>query len=145
MRKKFSIEFLTRKALIQGIYSNLCEFDLDFLNKISLKEHMLSEIEFDQAMFEEIIQVAFYDWEIFEEEFNIIEYRKRKEISRCANAVLRAAFAEIALNKTDYPIIIDEYIELSKMFCAHESKLINKILDDYINKEKCDKKNYEKG
>lgn len=125
MRKRYQEEFLTRRAIIQAIYSNICEFVDNAPDAMLQDEHMLSEAKFNREFFKNVLNKAIKEWQ----EFNISEYEQKAAISRCAQAVLRAAYAELKLGAVDKNIVIDEYVELSKQFCDNETGVINKILD----------------
>ncbi len=141
MSRRYQEEFYTRRVIIQALYNNLCEFDPDFAENALKHEHMLSEIKFDRAFFKQVVNYALSKWSAF----SFAEYEKKAPISRCAQAVLRAALAEFDLGLAQGKIIIDEYLELSKQFCENETGVINKILDVRMNnKDKKEDTSYSK-
>lgn len=126
MRTRYKEEFLTRRAIIQAIYINLSSFDPDLTQTVLNDEHILGEAEINEELFTLVLNKVLENWEQFsiKEEF---------VVSRCAQAIVRAALAELDLNITHKNIIFDEYIEFSKMFCENETKLVNKLLESMLN------------
>jgi transcription termination factor NusB len=128
VRKRYQKEFLTRRAIIQAVYSNLSYFDNDLINTVLQNDHILSEVEIDKHLLSSVLEKVLENWEDFfiKEEF---------VLSRCAQAIMRCAVAEFQLSETHKNIIFNEYIEFSKMFCENETKLINKLLENKLNPE----------
>lgn len=59
---------------------------------------------------------------------------KLEELSLYISLVLRLAIAEIMQTNTDLPIIINEYIEITKLYeNSRDSKFINSVLENIGN------------
>ena len=109
-------------ADIQSIYKNFTEFYMkgsDEYNDINEKffkrlvEHFSKDIKAD-----EIIQKG------------LMAGKSLYGLSIINKSILKTAVYEIVFEKTDIPVIINEYVEISKLFSDLSSaKFINAILD----------------
>lgn len=130
MRSRYKKEFNTRQAIVQAVYSNISEFNENFLTDMKENAGMFADGEIDEAVFNANLAKVLEQWNIFD----ITEYSQKQELSRCAIAILRAAKAELSMKKDPDALILNEYIEIAKLFAPVETKIINKILDSFILK-----------
>lgn len=123
MRKQFKQEFFTRRAIVQSVYSHLCEpIESDSQETDACT---LNDSDVDEGFFKQVMGNVRDKWNAF----SIEEYEEKGQISRCAKAILRAGFCELEMNAGESKMIIDQYLEISKLFCEKETRVINKILD----------------
>jgi len=124
MRKQFKQEFFTRRAIVQNVYSHMCE-SMNESHEEQINPAALNDLDVDQSFFRQIMQNVRDKWNAF----SVEEYEQKGQISRCAKAILRAGFCELEMNAHESKMIIDQYLEISKLFCEKETRVINKILD----------------
>lgn len=113
---------------MQAVYQNICEYDDGLVAKAREDSHMLAEEAIDETLFAEVLSEVLKNWSDWEQQFAKC-LKTEQKISRCAQAIMRAAFAELALKKSPEKIVINEYVELAKIFCENESGLVNKAMD----------------
>lgn len=128
----FYLNSLSRRAAVQAIYQQITYKSDDLLAEVLDPEHLISEGQMEKELFESIIISTLKSWESWEE---IIQLLKKEgdvlKLSRCAEAIIRCASAEILEKNIPISVIINEYLELSKIFCEKEAAFVNKILDSF--------------
>jgi transcription termination factor NusB len=129
----YRLHFFTHRAIVQTIYSNLSKFNEDIINE-SLENFDIDEI--DVNIYKEKMGKILLEWDAL----NVI-VKKFEEgysgLTRCAKSVLFAAIVELddcSVPKNTNSKIINDSLEIAKVFCPSEMKIINKILDFYCNK-----------
>lgn len=138
MKKRNYDKFLARRSAVQAIYQQISHPIDDFLEDVSSSDHILSETECDKDLFMQIANRAKENFDFFEKliRFYIPENFEFDRIKRCVKAVLICGVSEILEKKIPIAVIINEYIELAKLFCEEEYAFIHKILnfvsDDFI-------------
>ena len=110
---------------MQAIYQNLSKFD----PKIAENAPENIDFEFDKKMFSTQMEYIIINWE----KLNAIadKYEENHQLlPRCTRAILIAAFAELVQDAQAR--VINDYVEVAKVFVGSETKMINKVLDDYM-------------
>ncbi len=119
-----------RRALVQAVYqaqlsgNSLSSIRKDFRDDGSLKK---ADIEF----FDTLLAAAMHEVEALDGEYAELLDRAVEQLDHVERAVLRLATVELR-DRLDVPykVVIDEYVELAKVFGAQDShKYINGILD----------------
>lgn len=136
--------FFSRRSLVQGVYQNLSKFNPSLAREVLFQQDASQvRMDCDEEFLTFSIQKVLENWDDLKK---AVEFYKREdhEFSRCAQAVLIAAFTELSSKRAPINIVIDDYISTSKMFCEAETKAINKILDSFVKHCACDIKNLQK-
>jgi transcription termination factor NusB len=135
MRNKYYLNLLTRRSAVQAVYQNISTPCDALWNDISQNGHILTETKVDEILLKEIIQKVEKKWNEWDEVIlkSLNSDLDLKKISRCAKSILICAMAEIEKRKEIASIIINEYLELTKLFCENEVPLVNKILDNFVH------------
>ena len=126
-----AIQLMYEKNILNiNIDSALNSFN-DYMNNDKNKrnkESIYNKMHF--RFFKKLISYFYEDID-FNSIFNLsISNSKMIEYSEMLNSIIRVATLEMIYEKTDLPIIISEYVEISKDFTNEkEVKLINAILD----------------
>jgi len=135
MRNKYYLNLLTRRSAVQAVYQNISTPSDALWKDISQNDHILTETKVDDILLQEIVEKVEKKWNEWDEIIlkNLNSDLDLKKISRCAKAILICAIAEIEKKKEIASIIINEYLELTKLFCENEVPLVNKILDSFVH------------
>lgn len=119
-----------RRALVQAVYqaqlsgNSLSSIRKDFHDDGALKKA-------DTEFFDTLLAAAMHETEALDAEYSALLDRTVEQLDYVERAVLRLATVELK-DRIDVPykVVIDEYVELAKVFGAQDShKYINGILD----------------
>lgn len=124
-----------RRALVQAVYqwqvsgNDLANVRQDFHDAEALKKA-------DRAFFDELLTHVVRHAAALDEHFTGLLDRPVEQLDVVERAILRLATTEFATRiDIPYRVVIDEYIELAKVFGAQDShKYINGILDALAGK-----------
>ncbi len=127
MDLEYKHEFLARKFMVQFVYykllnnnadAELDEFVDDFCND-----------EYTKALFDNTISYILKNWDDLLSDSE--EFLQDYYISYCAKAIFILATYEILHDISKKNLIINDYLNVSKIFCCGEKKILNKIIDLY--------------
>ena len=119
-----------RRALVQAVYqwqvssNTVASVRADFHESDALKKA-------DKAFFDELLGVVVNQASTLDEHYAPLLDRDVAQLDVIERAVLRLATAEFA-HRLDVPyrVVIDEYVELTKVFGAQDAyKYVNGVLD----------------
>lgn len=119
-----------RRALVQAVYqwqlssNSVSSVRGDFYESDALKKA-------DQAFFDELLQTVTSQASQLDDEFKDYLDRQVQQLDQIEHAILRLATAEFQ-HRIDVPyrVVIDEYVELTKVFGAQDAyKYVNGVLD----------------
>jgi N utilization substance protein B len=119
-----------RRALVQAVYGwqmaggTSAEIAADFADEGSLAKA-------DEALFRELLTGVLHHSEALDALLAPLLDRPIGELDRVERAVLRIAARELETRPdVPYRVVIDEYVELTKLFGAEEGhKFVNAVLD----------------
>lgn len=116
-------QFDIRKTTLADIFSDL-ETDSYASETIQWAEHITDLTKENLTEIDSIIHSYSIDWEM-------------ERINHIDKALLRIGISEISYTDTPYQVVVNEIIELSKIYSTEESsKFINGILGNFI-KDTC--------
>ena len=120
----------SRRALVQAVYqwqvssNSLSSIRQDFHESDALKKA-------DRDLFDELLELVTHQASHLDEHYAPLLDRSVEQLDLIERAVLRLATAEFA-HRIDVPyrVVIDEYVELTKVFGAQDAyKYVNGVLD----------------
>jgi transcription termination factor NusB len=134
VNRKYYLNLLVRRSAVQAVYQQICAPSDNLIEEVKQEDHFLQELKLDQEVLEKTLSGVLNMWDSFEE---VVTSHTKQEldltkITRCGVAILRCAVAEILEKNIPILIIINEYLELSKIFCEKDVAFINKVLDYFV-------------
>jgi len=127
MRKVYQKELFARRCVVQAIYQQSVN------PSENLVEEFYKDIEINDELFEKILNRVLNEWDVFEWKIqDIISKESFEALTLSAKAVLRAAVSEVEMDKKNFSIIINDYLEVAKMFCDKEKSYLNKLIDSFF-------------
>ncbi len=118
-----------RKLAVQAIYS----WQLTGNSMADIELHYLSEQEtkgVDIDYFRELISGVVGEVKSLDARLSALTSRPLDEVDQIDKAILRLAAYELSARQTPYKVVINEAIELAKIFATDDShKFVNGVLD----------------
>lgn len=119
-----------RRALVQAVYQwqmaggNTADIEAEYQSNGSLDKA-------DVAFFQEMLQGVVLNTAELDALLTPVLNRKVSELDNVERAALRAATRELSTREdVPYPVVINEYVELTKLFGAEDGhKFVNGVLD----------------
>lgn len=119
-----------RRALVQAVYQwqmaggNAADIEAEYLDNGSLDKA-------DQEFFQELLRGVLLNTGELDAMLSPILDRTISELNNVERAVLRIAARELSTREdVPYPVVINEYVELTKLFGAEGGhKFVNGVLD----------------
>jgi N utilization substance protein B len=119
-----------RRALVQAVYQwqmaggSTAEIEAEFEGNGSLSKA-------DVAFFQDLLRGVVLECGELDELLKPVLDRRLEELDNVERAVLRVATRELATRQdVPYRVVIDEYVELTKLFGAEDGhKFVNGVLD----------------
>lgn len=119
-----------RRALVQAVYQwqmaggNTADIEAEYQSNGSLDKA-------DVAFFQELLRGVVLNTAELDAVLTPVLDRKVAELDNVERAALRAATRELSTREdVPYPVVINEYVELTKLFGAEDGhKFVNGVLD----------------
>lgn len=119
-----------RRALVQAVYQwqmaggNTADIEAEYQSNGSLDKA-------DVAFFQEMLRGVVLNTAELDAVLTPVLNRKVSELDNVERAALRAATRELSTREdVPYPVVINEYVELTKLFGAEDGhKFVNGVLD----------------
>lgn len=117
-------------TIVQVIYQNYYNYNIN-INYYLSDEYEFGRNIMSQKIFKDVMQEYFKRHDTFDS-FLISLNFDFSIISKVSLAIIKAFISEFSISDVDFKILLNDYLIISKKFCDFETKIINKILDEYI-------------